>query len=56
LRPTLWAGRLDTKMTTRKKHTPEQVVRNLATADRMLNDGKDVADVCQELQVSEQTY
>ena len=36
-------------MATRKKHTPEQVVRKLATADRMLNDGKDVADVCREL-------
>jgi transposase-like protein len=31
-------------------------VRKLATADRMLNEGKDVADVCRELQVSEQTY
>jgi putative transposase len=56
LRPTLWAGRLDINMATRKKHTPEQVVRKLATADRMLNEGKDVADVCRELQVSEQTY
>jgi putative transposase len=28
----------------------------VATADRMLNDGNDVADVCRELQVSEQTY
>ena len=46
LRPTLWAGRLDINMATRKKHTPEQVVRKLATADRMLNEGKDVADVC----------
>lgn len=43
-------------MATRKKHTPEQVVRKLATADRLLNEGKDVADVCRELQVSEQTY
>lgn len=43
-------------MATRKKHTPEQVVRKLATADRMLNEGKDVADVCRGLQVSEQTY
>jgi putative transposase len=49
-------GRLDITMATRKKHTPEQVVRKLATADRMLNEGKDVADVCRELQVSEQTY
>ncbi len=43
-------------MATRKKHTPEQIVRKLATADRMPNEGKDVADVCRALQVSEQTY
>ena len=43
-------------MTTRKRHTPEQVVRKLTQADRMLADGKDVADVCRQLQVSEQTY
>ena len=36
-------------MTTRKRHTPEQVVRKLAQADRMLGEGKDVADVCREL-------
>jgi len=49
-------GRLDITMATRKTHTPGQVVRKLATADRMLGEGKDVADVCRELQVSEQTY
>ena len=43
-------------MTTRKRHTPEQVVRKLAQADRMLGEGKDMADVCRELAVSEQTY
>jgi transposase-like protein len=43
-------------MATRKRHSPEQVVRKLATVDRMLGEGKDVADVCLELQVSEQTY
>jgi putative transposase len=47
---------VDITMATRKKHTPEQVVRKLATADRMLGEGKDVADVCRELQVSEQPY
>jgi hypothetical protein len=31
-------------------------VRKLAQADRMRGEGKDVADVCRELQVSEQTY
>ncbi|EEO6613861.1 IS3 family transposase, partial [Listeria monocytogenes] len=40
----------------RKRHTPEQVVRKLGQADRMLADGQDVAAVCRELGVSEQTY
>ena len=40
----------------RKRRTPEQVVRKLGQADRMLADGADVAAVCRELGVSEQTY
>jgi putative transposase len=43
-------------MTTRRRHTPEQVVRKLTQADRLLAEGKDVAGVCRELGVSEQTY
>src|SRR5437588_7474041 len=43
-------------MRTRKRHTPEQVVRKLTEADRLLAEGKDVADVCRALQVSEATY
>lgn len=43
-------------MATRKRHTPEQIVRKLATADRLLAEGKDVADVCRELQVTEASY
>jgi transposase-like protein len=43
-------------MSTRKRHTPEQVVRKLTEADRLLSEGKDVADVCRALQVSEATY
>jgi putative transposase len=49
----LWAGRLDINVATNNKHTPEQLVRKLATADRMLNEGKGVAGVCRELQASE---
>ncbi len=56
LRPTLWAGRLDKIMTTRKRHSPEQVVRKLMAADRLLAEGKDTAAVCRELGVSEATY
>jgi hypothetical protein len=43
-------------MTMRKRQTPEQVVRKLGHADRLLGEGKDVADVCRELGVSKQTY
>src|SRR5687767_12382089 len=50
----LWEARQN--MATRKSHSPEQVVGKLATADRMLGEGKDVADVCCELAISEQTY
>jgi hypothetical protein len=31
-------------MTTRKRHTPEQVVRKLAQADWMVAEGKDIAE------------
>ena len=40
----------------RRKHTPEQIVRKLQDADRMLAEGEDVAAVCRHLEVSEQTY
>ncbi len=40
----------------RKRHTPEQVVRKLGQAGRLLADGADVAAVCRELGVCEQTY
>src|ERR1700743_2093140 len=52
----MWVGRLDNTMATRKRHTPAQIAGKRAQADRMLGEGKDVAEVCRELQVSEQTY
>jgi putative transposase len=39
-----------------RRHTPEQIVRKLREADRMLNEGADVAAVARHLEVSEQTY
>jgi putative transposase len=42
--------------TRRKRHTPEQVVRMLAEADRLLAEGADGAEVARQLGVSEQTY
>lgn len=40
----------------RRRHTPEQIVRKLKEADRMLNEGADVAAVARHLQVTEATY
>jgi putative transposase len=42
--------------TRRKRHTPEQVVRMLVEADRLLATGADTAEVARQLSVSEQTY
>ena len=43
-------------MKRRKRHNPEQIVRKLQEADRLLNAGKSVAQVCQALEVSEATF
>jgi len=40
----------------RKRHTPQQVVRKLTEADRLLAQGADTAEVARQLGVSEQTY
>ena len=40
----------------RRRHTPEQVIRKLREADRLLGEGTDVAAVCRHLEVSEATY
>jgi transposase-like protein len=39
-----------------KKHSPEQIVRKLQEADAMLAVGKTLGQVCQALEVSEQTF
>ena len=40
----------------RKRHTPEQIIRKLRTAEQLLNQGQSVADVCRALEVSAPTY
>ncbi len=40
----------------RKRHNPEQIVRNLRNADALLNAGKDLASVLQILEARESTY
>lgn len=43
-------------MAKRKRHNPEQIVRKLQDAERLMNAGKSVAQVCQTLEVSEATF
>lgn len=40
----------------RTRHTPEQVIRKLRDADRMLAEQKSIAEIAKELGVSENTY
>ena len=40
----------------RRRHTPEQIVRKLREADRLLLEGVEVPEVAKALEVSEQTY
>ena len=39
-----------------KRHTPEQVVTKLAEGDRMLNEGKTVAEVARHFGITETTW
>ena len=40
----------------RKRHSPEQIIRKLREAERMVSEGKTLAEVCQQLEVVEATF
>ena len=40
----------------RKRHSPEQIIRKLREADRLLSEGKTIAEVCQQLEIVEATF
>lgn len=40
----------------RQRHTPEQVVRKIREGERMLNAGKDLAEVLRHLGIAESTW
>lgn len=40
----------------RKRHAPDEIVRKLQTADRLLADGKSVEEIARHLNVSQPTY
>lgn len=39
-----------------RKHTPEQIIRKLREADKVLAEGADVPTVAKHLEISEQTF
>jgi transposase-like protein len=40
----------------RRRHTPEQIIRKLREADRLLAEGHEVPEVAKQLEISEATY
>jgi len=40
----------------KKRHTPEQIIRKLRDAETMLSAGKTIGEVCQQLEISEQSF
>jgi putative transposase len=50
----LWAK--EVTLVKGRRHSPEQIVRKLREADRLLAEGSDVDAVCRHLEVSVQTY
>jgi putative transposase len=51
-----WRTEEDHTMGRRRRHTPEQIIRKLREADRLLGEGQAVPEVAKALEVSEQTY
>ena len=40
----------------RRRHTPDQIIRKLAEADKLLAGRKTVEEVCRQLEVTEATF
>ena len=40
----------------RRRHSPEQIIRKLREADRLLAEGREVPEVAKQLEISEATY
>jgi putative transposase len=40
----------------RRRHTPEQIIRKLREADRLLAEGHEIPEVAKQLEISEATY
>lgn len=43
-------------MMKQRRHTPEQVIRKLAEGDKLLGQGRSLAEVCRHLEITESTW
>lgn len=43
-------------MATRRRHTPEQIIRKLREGERLIGQGTGLTEVCQQLEISEPTW
>jgi putative transposase len=48
-------GRMNTVMK-RHRHSPEQAVRKVPEGERLLNEGRDLAEVLRHLEIAESTW
>ncbi len=40
----------------RRRHTPEQIIRKLREAEKLLGEGKTIPEAAKQLEISEQTF
>ena len=43
-------------LNTRRRHTPDQIIRKLAEGNKLLAAGQELDDVCRRLQIAESTW
>ena len=43
-------------MATRRRHTPDQIIRKLAESNKLLAGGAELDEVCRHLQIAESTW
>lgn len=43
-------------MAKRKRHTPDEIIRKLREAEKLQAEGQSIAQVCQKLETTEQTF
>ena len=56
LKSTVWTREDHEMSSRRRRHTPEQIIRKLREAERLLGEGRGIPEVAKALEVSEQTF